>query len=75
MCSPISLVLLALPRLILASTLGCMKSARDSVTLFLVGYFVSFILSLLTFKILYERISYTNQFDIQKNFLSLRTEK
>jgi len=47
--SPISLVLLALPRLILASTLGCMKSARDSVTLFLVGYFVSFIPSLLTF--------------------------
>jgi hypothetical protein len=47
--SPVSLVFFALPRLILAFTLDCMKSARDSVELFLVGYFISFIPSLLTF--------------------------
>jgi hypothetical protein len=47
--SPIVLILLGLPRIILAFTLECMKSARDPVTLFLVGYFVSFIPSVLTF--------------------------
>jgi hypothetical protein len=47
--SPIVLILLALPRIILAFTLECIQSGRDSVTLFLVGYFVSFIPPVLTF--------------------------
>jgi hypothetical protein len=47
--SPIVLVLLTVPRVILAFTLECMKSARDPITLFLVGYFVSFIPPISTF--------------------------
>ena len=47
--SPIALILLAVPRIILAFTLECMKSARDPVTLLLIGYFVSFIPPILTF--------------------------
>jgi hypothetical protein len=47
--TPIVLVLLTVPRVILAFTLECMKSARDPITLFLIGYFVSFIPPILTF--------------------------
>jgi hypothetical protein len=47
--SPIALIILATPRIILSFTLKCMKSAREPVTLFLIGYFVSFIPPLLTF--------------------------
>ncbi|UJR16810.1 hypothetical protein I4U23_003709 [Adineta vaga] len=46
-----SIVILALPRLIFAFVLECMKSARDSVSLFVVGYFISFIPPLLTFTV------------------------
>ncbi len=47
--SPIGLVILVLPRLILAFTIQCIKSARDPVGLFLIGYFISFIPPILTF--------------------------
>ena len=47
---PIVLVLLALPRLIIAFVSKCMKDA-DDVWLFLIGYYVSFIPILLTFVI------------------------
>jgi hypothetical protein len=47
--SPLGLVLLALPRLLLYFLLDCLKSIHDSVTLFLIGYFFSFIPPLLTF--------------------------
>ena len=47
--SPIVLILLATPRIILAFTLQCMKSAREPVGLFLLGYFISFIPSMVTF--------------------------
>mgnify|MGYP001118537749 CR=1 FL=1 len=46
--SPVILVILALPRLIITFTSGCMKSARDP-WIFLTGYFVSFVPSLTTF--------------------------
>ena len=46
--SPLILVLLALPRLIISFLSGCMKSTRDP-WLFLFGYFISFIPPLLTF--------------------------
>ncbi|UJR19419.1 hypothetical protein I4U23_022549 [Adineta vaga] len=41
--SPIGLILLVSPRIILAFQLECMKSARESITLFLIGYFISFL--------------------------------
>ncbi|UJR16921.1 hypothetical protein I4U23_003819 [Adineta vaga] len=47
--SPIGLILLALPRIILAFQLECMKSAHESVVFFLLGYFISFLPSLLLF--------------------------
>ncbi len=47
--SPVGLVLLALPRLLLHFLLDCLKSAHDSVSLFLLGYFFVFIPPLLTF--------------------------
>lgn len=46
--SPILLIILGAPRLVLAFTSGCMKSGRDP-WLFLMSYFVSFTPSLLTF--------------------------
>jgi hypothetical protein len=46
--APIVLVILALPRLIITFVSKCMKSSGD-VWLFLVGYFISFIPSMLTF--------------------------
>ncbi len=46
--APIVLVILALPRLIITFVSKCMKSTSDS-WLFLVGYFISFIPSMLTF--------------------------
>jgi hypothetical protein len=48
--APFILVLLGLPRLILLFVSKCMKSAHD-VWLFLCGYFISFIPSMLTFLI------------------------
>jgi hypothetical protein len=47
--SSIGLVLLALPRLLLRFLLDCLKSPRDSISLFLLGYFLAFIPPLLTF--------------------------
>jgi hypothetical protein len=46
--APILLVILALPRLIITFASGCMKSVENS-WLFVAGYFVSFIPSLMTF--------------------------
>ncbi|CAF4800695.1 unnamed protein product, partial [Rotaria sp. Silwood2] len=48
--APVILVILALPRLIIPFVSKCMKSASDS-WLFLIGYFISFIPSMLTFVI------------------------
>ena len=48
--SPIILVLLAVPRLIISFLSGCMKSTRDP-WLFLAGYFISYVPPLLTFVI------------------------
>ncbi|CAF1381200.1 unnamed protein product [Adineta steineri] len=49
--APMLLVTLAIPRLIISFVSKCMKSANDSAWLFLVGYFISFIPSMLTFVI------------------------
>jgi hypothetical protein len=46
--SPFILFLLALPRLIISFLSGCMKSARNP-WLYLIGYFISFTPSILTF--------------------------
>ena len=46
--APIGLVLIGIPRLVIALVSGCMNSKRDS-WLFLIGYFISFISSTLTF--------------------------
>jgi hypothetical protein len=46
--SPIILIILHLPRLIITFTSGCMKSARNP-WIFLIGYFISCVPSLLTF--------------------------
>ena len=46
--SPCILILLAVPRLIMSFLSGCMKSPRDS-WFYLIGYFVSFIPSMITF--------------------------
>jgi hypothetical protein len=46
--SPLILIVLALPRLVISFLSGCMKSARDS-WLYLIGYFISFIPSIMTF--------------------------
>ena len=48
--SPIILVLLSIPRLILAFLPGCMKSNED-LWIYLTGYFISFLPPLLTFPI------------------------
>ncbi|UJR19304.1 hypothetical protein I4U23_022433, partial [Adineta vaga] len=47
--SPIGLIILVLPRIILAFQLECMKPARESVTFYLIGYFISFLPSLSLF--------------------------
>ena len=47
--APFVLVILAIPRLILIYTSKCMKSANDVVWLYLLGYFIPFIPSMLTF--------------------------
>jgi hypothetical protein len=46
--TPILLVILAVPRAVIAFTVDCMKSARNP-WLFLMGYFTSFMPPLLTF--------------------------
>jgi hypothetical protein len=48
--SPIILVILAFPRLIISFLSGCMKSPRNP-WLHLIGYFISFIPSALTFMV------------------------
>jgi hypothetical protein len=48
--APIVLIILAIPRLIISFVSGCMKSTDDA-WLFLVGYFISFIPSMLTFAV------------------------
>ncbi|CAF3311314.1 unnamed protein product [Rotaria sp. Silwood2] len=46
--APCMLILLGLPRLIVSFSKSCMKSAREP-WFYLIGYFVSFIPSMLTF--------------------------
>ena len=46
--SPVILIILHLPRLIISFTSGCMKSARNP-WIFLIGYFISCVPALLTF--------------------------
>ena len=41
--SPLILILLALPRLIISFLSGCMKTARDDPWLYLIGYLISFV--------------------------------
>ncbi|CAF2152930.1 unnamed protein product [Rotaria magnacalcarata] len=47
--SPIGLFLLALPRILLAFLVEFMKSARESIYIFLFGYFISFLPPILLF--------------------------
>ncbi len=47
--SPIVLIILALLRLVLTIVIECMKPARDSVTIFLISYFISFVPPILSF--------------------------
>ncbi|CAF4679466.1 unnamed protein product, partial [Rotaria sp. Silwood2] len=47
--SPMVLILVALPRILLAFLVECMKSARESVIIYLVGYFISFLPPILLF--------------------------
>jgi hypothetical protein len=63
--SSIGLVLLALPRLLLRFFLDCLKSSRDSIALFLLGYFLAFIPPSLTFIIfVLPSKSYRNDFKL-----------
>jgi hypothetical protein len=60
--APIVLIILAIPRLIISFVSGCMKSTDDA-WLFLVGYFISFIPSMLTFVVfVLPSTSYRKQF-------------
>ncbi|CAF0920155.1 unnamed protein product [Adineta ricciae] len=78
--SPIILVLLALPRLIIAFISGCMKSFRDP-WLYLIGYFISFIPPALIFIVFvlpsdvyrkeFQKVIRQQQIAIRK-FLSIR---
>jgi len=71
-----SLILLSLPRLIISFLSGCMRSARQP-WLHLIGYFLSFVPSMLTFIVfVLPSTIYTEQFhaalkDIKKKFRQL----
>ena len=61
--APVVLILLGLPRVIIAFVSGCMKSARDP-WLFLIGYFISFVPSTLTFFVfVLPSTNYKSEFD------------
>jgi hypothetical protein len=61
--TPIILVLLSIPRLVISLSSGCMKSIRDP-WLFLMGYFISFMPSLLTFVVfVWPSESYKKEFN------------
>ncbi|CAF0959222.1 unnamed protein product [Adineta ricciae] len=61
--SPIVLILLAVPRLIISFVSKCMKSAREP-WLYLIGYYISFIPSMLNFVIfVLPSNTYRTQFD------------
>ena len=73
--SPCILIILAVPRLLISFLAGCMKTIREP-WLFLVGYFVSFVPSLMTF-IVFVLLStvYRKEFDqrvMQKIITSFR---
>ena len=70
--SPLILVILSFPRLLVSILPGCMKSARDP-WLYLVGYFVSFMPLLLTFVIfVWPSESYKKEFDtVVKRYLTV----
>ena len=69
--SPLILVILSFPRLLVSILPGCMKSARDP-WLYLVDYFVSFMPLLLTFVIfVWPSESYKKEFDtVVKRYLT-----
>jgi hypothetical protein len=68
--SPLILVLLALPRLIISFFSGCMKSARDP-WFYLIGYFISLIPSMLTF-VIFVLPSELYMKEFQKSFKQFR---
>ncbi|CAF1065274.1 unnamed protein product [Adineta steineri] len=60
--SSISLIILAIPHLIISFVSGCMSSINDP-WLFLIGYFISFIPSILTFSVfIFPSTSYKQHF-------------
>jgi len=69
--APVALVILALPRVIIAFASKCMKSAGDS-WLFLVGYFISFIPSMLTFVVFILPSKFYKK-EFQKSVVQYRT--
>jgi len=61
---PFMLILLNLPRLIISFVRGCMRSSREP-WLYLIGYFISFVPSMLTFIIfILPSKTYKDEFDI-----------
>lgn len=70
--SPMILVILALPRIILVFVSGCMKSARDP-WLFLTGYFISFVpVSLMFIVFVWPSKTYKNEFKEAINVIQQR---
>ncbi|CAF4339923.1 unnamed protein product [Rotaria sp. Silwood2] len=72
--TPCMVILLSLPRLIISFTSGCMRSAREP-WLYLIGYFVSFIPSMLTlFVFILPSRNYKNELNtmLQKRMRGLR---
>ncbi|CAF1293771.1 unnamed protein product [Adineta ricciae] len=72
--SPITLVILALPRLVISFLSGCMKSMREP-WLFLTGYFISFLPSVLTFVVfIWPSTTYKQEFKgmIKRHQIAMR---
>jgi hypothetical protein len=62
--APCILILLSLPRLIISFINGCMRSSRES-WLYLIGYFIAFIPSMLTFIVfILPSRNYKKEFDM-----------
>jgi hypothetical protein len=73
--SPIILVILALPRIILIFVSGCMKSARDP-WLFLIGYFISFVpVSFMFVVFVWPSKKYKNEFKEAINVIQQRIKR
>jgi hypothetical protein len=69
--APIVLIILALPRLIIASVSKCMKSSDDA-WLFIMGYFISFVPPMLTFIIFIVPSDFYKK-EFEKSVVQLRT--